>query len=456
MGRAGLAARRRGGLEPLGVTGHVSRTARSAAGDRPAQAAGPVGGGHAALARRLDVAEADRAGSRCRPDGVAVDVQLAGREVRRRSPGRQGDRAELEPGAVEFGPGARVGGARADLPVDHVRGQLPVHPRVVRVILGAKLTPSAGCGRPGACRPRSRPGSRPAGPRPDAASRPSRSPVVSSGRIGSVSTPYTGPASSSLTIRNVVAPVMSSPCSMACWTGAAPRQAGSTEKCRLTQPCGGMSSAACGSSAPYAVDRAAVGPIARSRSRNSGSRARAGLEHLDARPPRRAGPPGWPRPCGRGRPARPGGSPPRRPRAGTPAGRPGRGPRSRAYPRRPAASDTAARPLRRCRWVVRRDLAPAGPGRPHHSASRIAFIASLRCFRVEPVDEQDAVQVVGLVLDAAGQQLGALERHRLAVHVEALGDHAPRRAWSGRPGRGSDRQPSSSSSSLLGQVQRRG
>ena len=73
---------------------------------------------------------------------------------------------------------------------------------------------------------------------------------MSVGRIRSVITPYVGPASSSLTIRNVVAPVTSSPAQIACCTGAAPRQAGSTEKCRLTQPCSGMSSADCGSSAP--------------------------------------------------------------------------------------------------------------------------------------------------------------------------------------------------------------
>ena len=38
-------------------------------------------------------------------------------------------------------------------------------------------------------------------------------------------------------MRNVVAPVISSPCRIACCTGAAPRQAGSSEKCRFTQPC---------------------------------------------------------------------------------------------------------------------------------------------------------------------------------------------------------------------------
>ena len=73
---------------------------------------------------------------------------------------------------------------------------------------------------------------------------------MSVGRIRSVITPYVGPASISFTIRNVVAPVTSSPAQRACWTGAAPRQEGSTEKCRFTQPCTGISSADCGSSAP--------------------------------------------------------------------------------------------------------------------------------------------------------------------------------------------------------------
>ncbi len=73
---------------------------------------------------------------------------------------------------------------------------------------------------------------------------------MSVGRIVSVITPNVGPASISLTIRKVVAPVTSSPARIACCTGAAPRQAGSREKCRFTQPCLGMSSADWGSSAP--------------------------------------------------------------------------------------------------------------------------------------------------------------------------------------------------------------
>ena len=73
---------------------------------------------------------------------------------------------------------------------------------------------------------------------------------MSVSRTRSVITPNVGPASIALTIRNVVAPVTSSPAQIECCTGAAPRQAGRHEKCRLTQPCWGMSSALSGSSAP--------------------------------------------------------------------------------------------------------------------------------------------------------------------------------------------------------------
>jgi hypothetical protein len=45
---------------------------------------------------------------------------------------------------------------------------------------------------------------------------------------------------------------------------------------------------------------------------------------------------------------------------------------------------------------------------------------------IHPVNEQDAIQVVGLMLDAPGEQFGALDHDRLAVHVEALSDGARR------------------------------
>src|ERR1700722_11977028 len=95
---------------------------------RGTQAAGPVDGGHAALALGLDVAEADRDRARADVDGVAVDAEFAGLEAGR-SPvlagralvtggtrdqagaGRQGDRPEFQPASfgstrVEFGPGS--------------------------------------------------------------------------------------------------------------------------------------------------------------------------------------------------------------------------------------------------------------------------------------------------------------------------------------------------------------
>ena len=58
-------------------------------------------------------------------------------------------------------------------------------------------------------------------------------------RTVSVTTPYTGPESRLGSMRNVVAPVTSSPAAMAACTGAAPRHAGSNEKCRLIHPSGG-------------------------------------------------------------------------------------------------------------------------------------------------------------------------------------------------------------------------
>ena len=114
-------------------------------------------------------------------------------------------------------------------------------------------------------------------PAPPSASRASRSPAVSSSRTRSVITPNVGPASISLTIRNVVAPVTSSPAQTECCTGAAPRHAGRHEKCRLTQPCSGMSRALCGSRAPYATTGQQSGRRSRSAAWNSGSRGWSGL-----------------------------------------------------------------------------------------------------------------------------------------------------------------------------------
>ena len=67
-----------------------------------------------------------------------------------------------------------------------------------------------------------------------------------------------GPASIARVMRNTLVPVISSPDQMARCTGAAPRQCGSSEKCRLYQPQGSASSTDCFRIRPYAMTAAAV------------------------------------------------------------------------------------------------------------------------------------------------------------------------------------------------------
>ena len=67
-------------------------------------------------------------------------------------------------------------------------------------------------------------------------------------------------------------------------------------------------------------------------------------------------------------------------------------------------------------------------------SSRIVLSAALRGVGVEPLEQQHAVEVVELVLEAAGQELVGLDRHVVAVEVDAgqvhlLGPHdLPRQA----------------------------
>ena len=118
------------------------------------------------------------------------------------------------------------------------------------VTFGATVTPSRGCGT-GESRPSAMPSSvvsSSAAPETDSRSR--RSAEVSVGWIVSVTTPYTGPESSAGSIWNVVAPLTASPAAIAACTGAAPRHAGSSEKCRLIHPCAGTASRPSRSNAP--------------------------------------------------------------------------------------------------------------------------------------------------------------------------------------------------------------
>src|ERR1700744_1321721 len=308
--------------------------------------------------------------------------------------------------------------------------------------------PSSGCGT-ARISPDSMPSSVSTSSRaPDTASRPSRSPAVSRGPTVSVSTPNTGPASSSFTIWNVVAPVTSSPCSSACWTGAAPRQAGSTEKCRLTQPRAGMSSATWGSSAPYAVTGQQSGLMARSRSRNSGSRALTGFSTSSpASAPSRAT--GLASRC--------------RPRPAGASGRVTTATTSWREASRPVSAATAGSgvPANTSRISRSERLAESrmgraaqlGHGHPGPLGLADGLHGQLLLLWVQPVDEQHAVQVIGLVLEAAGHPLGALQRDRVPVHVEPLGHRAP--GPFGREGQAGERQAALLVGVLLlGQVER--
>ena len=160
------------------------------------------------------------------------------------------DRSEPQPVAAPRRPGARGRGDAADPAVDHVGGQRPVDagvggldPRREADALGRLRLGDQGAGGDAvegrdqqARAADGEPAEQVAGgvPRAD--------------RLGDE--PNTGPVSSPASSRKVEAPVSSSPAMIACCTGAAPRQAGSSEKCRLTQPWRGRSRAAGGTRAP--------------------------------------------------------------------------------------------------------------------------------------------------------------------------------------------------------------
>ena len=79
----------------------------------------------------------------------------------------------------------------------------------------------------------------------------------------------TGPVSRPASIRMRHTPVSASPASIARSTGAAPRQRGSSEKCRFTKPCGSASSNETGSSWPNATTTPSAAPLARTSSTTS-------------------------------------------------------------------------------------------------------------------------------------------------------------------------------------------
>ncbi len=150
------------------------------------------------------------------------------------------------------------------------------------VSLGATETPSAGWGWGRSVPSSSASSVATSSSAPLTDSRCSRSPAVSRGRMVSVAVPSTGPVSMPSSSRNVVAPVTSSPAMMACCTGAAPRQAGRTEKCRFTHPRRGTARTSGRSRCPYATTGAASTASSRSRATNSSPRGTSVITGMPA------------------------------------------------------------------------------------------------------------------------------------------------------------------------------
>ena len=210
-----------------------------------------------------------------------------------------------------------------------------------------------------------------------------------------------------------MAPVISSPCSSACCTGAAPRQAGSSEKCRLTQPCTRDVEDRLRDERAVRDDRAAVGrELAQPRLERLVARV-AGVSTSTPAASARSR-------TGLGRSVRP-----------RPAGASGRvttATTSWSLASSASSDGTAgdgragedqpqrARPNSGCGLT----LTTGGGVGPLGLPDRLE--RGLLGLGVEPVDEQHAVEVVGLVLDAAGEQVAALDRDRVAVDVLAVRD----------------------------------
>src|SRR6056297_520414 len=89
------------------------------------------------------------------------------------------------------------------------------------------------------------------------------------------------------------------------------------------------------------------------------------------------------------------------------------------YPRRRRAG--TSQPPRRLRVWAHLDGKRVST-EPLRFADRLhRFLTGLR---IESIDEHDSIEMVGLMLYAPRQQIAALQRDRLSVHVHALGHHS--------------------------------
>ncbi len=275
-----------------------------------AHAAGPVRGRHRPLAHRPHLAQLHRRTPRCRrAPGASPRAARPGSQLGAARPraGSTGPRPRRSPRNVVHAPGSGVTertsrstatGGRGPVDAGVVDGDLRgvrdavgrLRAGIERAVLDAvqRGHQQRGTGRRRAGR---------AGPR-----------RCRWRATGSVTTPNTGPVSRPSSSRNVLAPVISSPCAQ---RGLHRGRAAPRRQQREVQV---------DPAVPRHVERrprdqravgdhrAAVrGELARARRGTSGSRRPGGREHRDARPRRRARPPGSAPACGRGRRARPGG-----------------------------------------------------------------------------------------------------------------------------------------------------
>ena len=213
-------------------------------------------------------------GGRADEHGLLADVQLAGIQrdavAGRHHPGRTGrtrpdrptrapglsarpddpHRPDLDPLAPEGGPGPRRRGAAAHVPVDDVGRQRPAHPGLLGAQLGRQADPLAGLRHrvqravgEAVHRGDEQPGTGGGQPVEQRAGG-----VVGSHRLGERAEHRAGVEALLDDEGGGAGDVVAG--HQRALHGAAPRQAGSSEKCRLTQPCTGTSSATRGTRAP--------------------------------------------------------------------------------------------------------------------------------------------------------------------------------------------------------------
>src|SRR5688500_1110030 len=286
-----------------------------------------------------------------------------------------------------------------------------------RSIFGANVASELSCGRSTSLPIASRASASISARAPSSERRSCSSPYVSSSGMGVGTCQRIGPASSFGTMRMIVTPVSDCPARTAAWIGAAPRHCGSSEAWMLSVPRSGRSMTSRGRMWPYATTTDRSTSSARISSRNASPRGRSGWRTGsdssrairlmgDATSDERE------RPRGRsGCVTTPATSNP-----------------SPMSARRGGAANSGV-PQKRIRivWSERLFAVPTGDcvRRKLSNVQREVLLHRLPLRerrapleKAEVVEEQLAVQVIDLVLQAASEEIGGLEFERLAIAIE--------------------------------------